>query len=691
MQTSLRARLALAFARPLAAALLLLTCPQAGAGQGAAPLAAELARNAALPRAPLLPLAAFDRQGELREVRLAPDGSQLAYILETRGIAQLYAQPVAGGPARRLMGLGQEARIHWSVDASLLFVEQRDGLAAVSVRDGATARIAVFGADRARSEQLAGIDPSRPRHAIVREDDTARRNSRLLRIGADGSREILYDGPGMVDEQLLGADGRLAVIRRIDADFRQLILQRSSAGWREVTRCRPFRPCSLVGLTPDGARLLLRTAHQDDREALVEVTLASGARRAVQQDPLATADLAGVLLSPQTRQPMVASWLLPYPRMTGIDASGRRLALEVARRFPEGGVLPESCAPSACLLVERGARLDGARYWLYEPGARSFRPVLDKLDTGAASLLEQQLARKIALRYPASDGTLVHGFMSLPPGLPARGLPVVTVVHGGPWNNVDAGFEPTVQLLVNRGYAVFQPNFRGSTGYGQRYMLAPGADYGNGRAQADIVDGVRWLLAQGVGDPKRLAIMGASFGGYSTLLALSHNPGMFRFGIATQPPTDMARTLRRAATAPARPGEPPFSQVLRELGIDAADAAQLEPTARAAPALHAANVNVPLLLVAGGRDEKVEVEAVVDYAARLQGLGKPVSLLVDPDEGHNTRKPVVRRAVLHLLLQMLHRHLGGPPVAAPDAEVARYLERTMRTDGALPRRALTGG
>ena len=691
MPSSFRASLARGFARPFAAALMLLLCPPAGAAQGAAALQAELARNAALPRAPLLPLAAFDRQGELRDVRLAPDASQLAYDLETRGTAQLYAQPAAGGPARRLMGLGQEARIHWSHDGSLLFVEQRGGLAAVSVRDGASARIAVFGADPARTERMAGIDPSRPRHAIVREDDPVRRSSRLLRIGADGAREILYDGPGMVDGQLIGADGRLAVIRRIDADFRQLILQRGSAGWREVTRCQPFRPCSLVALSPDGARLLLRTPHQDDREALVEVTLASGARRTVQQDPLATADLAGVLLSPRTRQPMVASWLLPQPRIAGIDADGRRLALDVARRFPEGGVLPESCAPSACLLAERSARLDGARYWLYDRERRSFRTVLDKLDTGAAPLPEQQLARKIALRYPASDGTLVHGFLSLPPGLPARTLPMVTVVHGGPWNNVHGGFEPTVQLLVNRGYAVFQPNFRGSTGYGQRYMLAPGADYGNGRAQADIVDGVRWLLAQGVGDPKRQAIMGASFGGYSTLLALSHTPGLFRFGIATQPPTDMARTLRRAAAVPSLPGEPPFSQVLRELGIDAASAAQLEPVARAAPALHAARVNVPLLLVAGGRDEKVELEAVIDYAARLQGLGKPVSLLVDPDEGHNTRKPVVRRAVQHLLLQMLHRHLGGPPVAAPDQEVARYLERTMRADGALPPRALTGG
>lgn len=671
-----------------ALALLLLLPPAAGAAAPGSQLAAELARNAALPRAPLLPLEAFDREGELREVRLAPDGAHLAYIVESRGIAYLYAQPVAKGPARRLLGLETGARIHWSVDGGLLFVEQKDGLSAVAPKDGASARLAVFDKTpgSTRSQGFAGIDPSRPRHAIVRDDDPARGNSRLLRIGPDGARDVLYDGPGMVTGHAMGLDGKLAVIRRLDADFRQLILRRDGAAWVEATRCQPFRECSLVGLSPDGKRLFLRTAHQDDRDSLVEVTLASGARRTVLQDPQARADLAGVLLSAKERQPMAAAWLLPQPRMAGIDAAGKRLAQDLARRFPDGGVLADYCAPALCLLAERSARLEQARYWLYDAQAHSFRTVLDTVDTGGKPLPERQLARKIALRYPASDGTMVHGYLSLPPGLPARTLPLVTAVHGGPWSHANAGFEPTVQLLVNRGYAVFQPNFRGSTGYGQRYMLAPGADFGNGRVQGDIVDGVRWLLAQGVGDPQRLAIMGASFGGYSTLLALSHTPGMFRAGIATQPPTDLARALRQAAAVRAKPGEAPFSQVLRELGIDAGNAVQLGPIARAAPALHAASVKVPLLVVAGGRDEKVEVEAVVDYVARLQGLGKPVSLLVDPDEGHNTRNPVVRRALQHLVLQMLHRHLGGPAPAAPDAEVARYLARTMRADGALPRK-----
>lgn len=220
-----RAALARAPARPFVAALLLILALQAppSSARPEGSLAGQVARNAQLPRAPLLPLDAFDSPGGVRKVRLAPDGAYLAYIVDAGGNAQLYAQPLPAGPARRLIGLEDGARIHWSQDGSLLFVEQQRSLAAVAVRDGASARIAVFDADKARrsghNECFAGVDPSRPSHAIVREDDIVRRRSRLLRVGADGAREVLYDGPGMVDGHLLGADGKLAVIRRLASDL----------------------------------------------------------------------------------------------------------------------------------------------------------------------------------------------------------------------------------------------------------------------------------------------------------------------------------------------------------------------------------------------------------------------------------------------------------------------------------------
>lgn len=672
------AALARAGARLSAGVLLAASC--AHAAPPAAPLATSLARNAALPRAPLLAPDLFDQPVRVRDVRLSPDGAHLAWVEEAEGKAELYAMPAAGGAARPLVSLEPDDRVQWSRDGTVLFVSQSGGLAAIGVRDGAGGRIAAFAKDK--SERIAGIDRTRPRHAIVLRDDAARRASRLVSVAADGAQTVLYDGPGMVGAWLPGPDGLPAILRRTEADFSQSILWRSGGVWRQAGACKPLRTCVPVALSPDGRRLLLRTLHDDDREALVELTLADGARRLVHTDPRGLADMVGVTLSPRSGQPMLATYLLPVARVAGLDDEGRRIAAGIDRRFPAGGVLVESCSPGACLLVERGARMAQPRFWLMDLQRQSFRPVLDEIRARAAMPDERHLAERIALRYWASDGAIVHGYLTLPRGLPARGLPLVTLVHGGPWGHVDGGYAPTPQLLANRGFAVFQPNFRGSTGYGERYTRAPGADYGNGRVQADIVDGVRWLLAQGVGDPRRLGIAGASFGGYATLLALTHTPDLFRFGMAAQPTPDFARTLRASNAMPPSPGEAPFRLLLREVGIDPDRPDQIGPIVRDAPIRLAARVTAPLLLVASGKDEKIEVELVADYAARLQALRKPVSVLVDPDEGHNPRDPVARRAQAHLLLKMLGRYLGGPPAPPPDEAVARYLARTLRLDDA---------
>lgn len=657
-----------------------------GALAAAAPfpqLAPQLARAAALPRAPMLAPAMFDLPERLRDVRLSPDGTRLAWVEQVDGKAELQVGAVAGGAPRPLAALEPDDRVYWSRDSTVLFVVQAGGVTALGVRDGAGGRIAAFGKDA--RQRFSGIDRAMPRHVIVQENDAQGGSARIVSIGADGMRSLLHAGPGTLAGHLSGPDGMPAVLRRQDPDFSHRILWRRGGDWIGAAHCKPLRTCVPIALSPDGKRLFLRTVHAQDREALLELTLASGARRVVHTDPEGLSDLVGVTLSPRDGQPMLAAYQLPALRLYGIGAEGKRIAAAIARRFPAGGVLVESCAPGACLLVQRDARMVHARFWILDLQGWTFRPVLDQVRARAGILDERHLAQRIALRYPASDGAMVHGYLTLPSGMPARALPLVTVVHGGPWNHVQGGYSPSAQLLANRGFAVFEPNFRGSTGYGERYMTAPGADYGNGRVQADIVDGVRWLLAQGVGDPQRLGIAGGSFGGYATLLALSHAPGMFRFGMAAQPPTDFARNLRLSAAEPAQPGEPPLRQVLAEVGIDPSSAAQLHPIARDAPHRLTARVQAPLLVIAGGKDDKVDVEAVTDYVARLQALGKPVSLLLDHDEGHNPRNPLARKAQVHLLLQMLHRHLGGPPPPRPDAALASYLARTLRINGALGR------
>jgi dipeptidyl aminopeptidase/acylaminoacyl peptidase len=662
--------------RTVATALLALTCiAQAAPPQ---PLKDILARNKAAPAAPLLKEEDFSRRSRVRDVKLSPDGAWAAFQ-ETDGqnTSLNVINTVTQEKRTLLPTITRGAEVHWTPDSGMLFIDSGDAVSVLSLKDGASSRVAAL--DRKLGQVFQMVDIT-GRSALVEENDRAAKQYRLVRIGADGSRAVIFEGERKLNDFLLDAAGQPQFSVSLDSDYKQIVQRKRDGKWTEVARCKRLRACSLVAASVDANKLTMIVNHEDDRKALVEIDLGTQKARVIHTDPQALADLRGVSLSP-ARKALFAVYDMPRRRNYGLTPEAKKAAADIERRFPETNVtIAASESSPRWLLTERGARLNAERYWLYERSTGKVSEILQQQRALSEPIPEPQLAAKIALHYKASDGRLVHGYLSLPPGKDAATLPMLTMVHGGPWGSFDNGYTTLVQALVNRGVAVFQPNFRASTGYGDKYMLAPGSDFGNGRVQADIIDGVRWLLANGVGDRKRLAIMGDSFGGYSTLLALTHTPDLFQFGMATVPPTDFASTLQRAA---AGREEVPFSVTLAEMGIRLEDPATLTTISAAAPAQHADKVSKPLLILAGGKDDKVDISAVTDYVARLQGAGKPVSLLVDADEGHNPRKPMTRQAYAYLIQQLLHKHLGAPAPAAPTAELSRYLEQNMKVNGAL--------
>ncbi len=638
------------------------------------------ARNMAMPAAPRIGDDDFSRRSRLREVKLSPDGAWVAYLESTDKGASVKLMNVATQEKKQLLADLGRAQLHWSADGQALFVDSGDALALLQIKDGASIRVAAF--DRKLHEQFVRVDPTRPQSALVEDYDEAAKRHRIARTGAGGAREVLYEGDKLLDF-LQDSHGQLSFIRTLDTDYSQRVARRQDGQWVTATQCRRMRACELVSASADG-RALTMLLSDDDRKRLIHVDLAGKAQRVLHSDPMALADLDHVKLSPRTGAALFAVYDAPRRRNVGLNASARQAGADIDRRFPDASIsIDASDDAPHWLLTERGARLPQERFWLYDRKLRSFRAILEQERALGTPLPEQQLAAKTALHYRASDGALVHGYLSLPPGKDAARLPLLTMVHGGPWAAFDGGYQTLVQLLVNRGFAVFQPNFRASTGYGEQYARAPKGEFGNGRAQADIVDGVKWLVANGIGDPQRLAIMGDSFGGYSTLLALTHEPDLFQFGMALSPPPDFEKTMRAAAGNPAGPGEVPLGVQLVDYGIDLADAALMKRIGDTSPAANTGKLTKPLLIMAGGKDKMVSIAAVTDYVATLQGAGKPVSLLVEPDEGHTPRKPLTRQAYVYLLQRMLQQHLGGPAVAAPSAELARFLEQTMRANGAL--------
>ena len=255
---------------------------------------------------------------------------------------------------------------------------------------------------------------------------------------------------------------------------------------------------------------------------------------------------------------------------------------------------------------------------------------------------------------------VIYGYLTVPVGVPARSLPLVVLVHGGPWTRDSWDLDFQVQCLANRGYAVLQVNYRGSTGYGKAYQNAGSLEFG-GKVIQDLVDGKNWLVAQGLADPARVAIMGGSFGGYATLAALAFRPGEFTCGVAINAISDANLFM---ATLP------PYWTVGRSrfetrMGKDPAFLASISP-------LHKADqVTSPLLLIHNANDVRVTREHADRMAAALREGGKDVTYLLFPGAGHvsgGTPVNFLRRWAA--IEAFLGRHLGGR--AEPPCESERW-------------------
>jgi dipeptidyl aminopeptidase/acylaminoacyl peptidase len=251
---------------------------------------------------------------------------------------------------------------------------------------------------------------------------------------------------------------------------------------------------------------------------------------------------------------------------------------------------------------------------------------LTKLVDVAPWLKEDQLAHMKPIEYQSRDGLTIHGYLTLPLGREAKNLPVVINPHGGPWFRDTWGFNPEVQFLANRGYAVLQMNFRGSTGYGRKFWEASFKQWGQ-KMQDDITDGVQWLVKQGIADPKRVAIYGGSYGGYATLAGVTFTPDLYAAAVDYVGVANMFTFMK---TIP--PYWKPFlDQMHAMVGDPVKDKALLEA---ASPVMHADKIKTPLFVAQGAHDPRVNKAESDQMVAALKKRGVDVEYMVKENEGH---------------------------------------------------------
>ena len=628
---------------------------------------------------PQYPRAAFEASRALQSVRLSPDGRHVAYLRQLGQQRSLWLLPTAGGAARQLLPRTEAEALYWSRDGRWLFAKTaRRTLVTREIGGRGGMRIAL---DNPRG--MLRVDPSQPAAVVLRERVRTPTGDlwRVVRRDARGKRTLLWEDQRFIHDVALDARGRLVALMRFDGDHDALYRVDDNGRLREVLRWTTIRDqAELLAATPQGDLLLDSDAGGNFRRVLRLDR--DNVLHTVHTDPRFEADLDQVALDPATQQPAVASYRSTVAATYGLGAAQAQVAA-ITKRFPgrDVGISIGSGPGARWLVSERASTLRDARWHLYDPRSGHLRRILEQEAKVSPPPPEAALARKLPFAYRASDGMRVHGFLLLPPGADPARIPLVAQVHGGPINHFHAGdYDGIAQLLVNRGYAVFESNFRGSTGHGRDYALSPHGDYGNGRVQQDIVEGVRYLLAQGIGDKERVGIVGHSFGGYSTLLGVTFQPDLFKVGVAGAPPADFGWSmhwLHAFGNQGARPDRSLTAQ-LRLLGVDVDDAASYAHLRAQSPLANAGKLRRPVLLIAGGEDRTVPIRAVIHYAAVLRRLGKPVSLYVEADGGHSPTEPLPREAYVYLMEAMLHRYLGGAKPEPPSPALHDYLKPALR-------------
>ena len=273
-----------------------------------------------------------------------------------------------------------------------------------------------------------------------------------------------------------------------------------------------------------------------------------------------------------------------------------------------------------------------------------------------------------AVKYPSSDGMEIPAFLTLPKGVEAKNLPAIIVPHGGPWYRDSWGYDAFAQFLANRGYAVLQPNFRGSTGYGKKFIDAGNKQWGD-KMQDDVTWGAKYLIAQGIADPKRVGIMGGSYGGYATLAGVAFTPDVYAVGVSIVGPSNLITLLESI---------PPYWEQIRKLFYERmGDPNTPEGKAqllRQSPLTHAAKIKTPLLVIQGANDPRVTKRESDQIVIALRDRGFPVEYIVAPDEGHGFARPVNNMAVFASAEKFLAKYLGGRYQEGMTAEVSQRLK-----------------
>jgi dipeptidyl aminopeptidase/acylaminoacyl peptidase len=605
-----------------------------------------------------VPVESFFRRGPLADIALSPDGKYLATVVGSGGNDVLTVTDLATRE-QRVLTSPEVNVLHavWTSDERLLYQIQGRGpgilLRAID-RDG-TRYAELSDSDRAyagpRSHPVQDwktvlTDPCARNKDVIYvtnheadwSDETQKVN--LVRIDTRSGRGGTVARPGRVATWMLDAAGEPDLVTVAAGDpgeerIRLLVRDDPAAAWR--TRADTAGDDFLHAIAPlqfgpDGTLYVTARAGRD-KAALYAFDLAKGQLAPAPLFERAGYDFSGDLVA-NCSKVLGVHYFTDVEAIEWFDPAMKTVQANVDRLLPgtTNLITVPARAQTPWMLVRAYADVAPASYWLFNAETLQTTAVANS----HAPIDATRLGRQQMLHYGARDGLDISARLTLPPGPQQKNLPLVMLVHGGPWlHGPIAGFDAESQFLASRGYAVLEPAYRGSTGYGYAHFNAGWKQWGLAM-QDDIADGARWAIAQGYADAHRICIAGASYGGYATLMGLVNDPDLYRCGIDWTGITDIGLLFSGNWTFPTDiAGSVKDAGFREKVGDPEKDAARFDATS---PLRQAARIRQPLLLAYGGLDGRVPITHGTRLRDAVRRVNHDVEWVEYPDEGHGWAK-----------------------------------------------------
>lgn len=610
----------------------------------------------------LIPRQVLFSNPDRARVTISPDGSQLMWLAPLNGVLNIWVAPRDNIEAARALTRSTERGIHscfWTHSKDyILSLQDKDGdedwhLYSVEITSGKVRDLTPFEGVTATfikslpqypNEVIVGLNQRNPQwHDIYRIDFV--KGERTLLLEHERFNSVILDNDFCLRFAFeMTEDGGKTYYQYVKGEWQQ---------WENVP-AEDSSSTHLLGFDASSEVLYMIDSRERNTAALVSIELSTNEKRILASD--SQADLAGVTRHPGERHVQAASFTYERKRWQILDPSIKAdfayLSNLADGDFHIGSRSLDDRYWTVAYTVDDGP----VRFYLYDRQ----KSVADFLFTSQKELENLVLAKMHSVVIKARDELDLVSYYSLPPGsdsakpgIPDQPLPLVFTPHGGPWFRDYWGFQPWHQWLTNRGYAVLSVNFRASVGFGKAFLNAGNREWG-GKIIEDQQDAVHWAIQAGIADPERVAIMGGSFGGYSTLAGLTFTPNLYACGIDLVGVANLQTWMDNI---------PPYWRPLWSLFTSRVGDPQSEEgrelLMRHSPINYASQICKPLLVGQGANDPRVKQAESDQIVQAMQANGIPVVYALYPDEGHNLARPQNRQSFYAMVEAFLAKHIGG--------------------------------